>query len=139
MMDISKQEYIARAELRYAIRRFLRSSEQNSRKAGITPQQYQLLLAVKGMLERDWATVSEIAERLQILHHAAVGLCDRAEEIGLVTRTPHESDRRQVCIKLTEKGAELLASIAKENRPEVERFRDDILKFCSLAIPPEEI
>ncbi|MEW6733762.1 MAG: helix-turn-helix domain-containing protein [Acidobacteriota bacterium] len=129
MEELSKEDYKAQATFRYAIRRFLRLSENNARAAGITPQQYQLLLAVKSMEDRDWATVSEIAESLQILHHSTVGLCKRAEQLKLIKMARHDLDRRQVCVYLTKRGEKILASIAKKNRLELERMREDITQL----------
>src|ERR1044071_8873909 len=120
----SKKDYEAQALFRHAIRKFLRTSENNSRAAGITPQQYQLLLAIKGMEDREWATVSEVAESLQALHQAAVGLCNRAEQIGLITKFPHSEDRRMVCMRLTARGEHALATIAKANREELEKMQE---------------
>src|SRR5436305_6662661 len=86
--EISKSEYEALAAFRAALRRFLHFSEQGAREAGLTPQQHQLLLAVKGQPGRDWATVSDLAEALQISHHAAVGLVDRCARAELAQRVP---------------------------------------------------
>jgi DNA-binding MarR family transcriptional regulator len=127
MSSISKKNYETQAAFRYAIRRFLRTSEKNARSAGITPQQYQLLLSIKGVKGRDFANVSEIAEALQISHHAAVGLCTRAEQSGLIYRSVHMEDRRHVCIRLTEKGEKFLSTIAKANRLELDELKQSIL------------
>jgi DNA-binding MarR family transcriptional regulator len=128
MPTILKKDYEALAAFRYAMRQFLRTSENNARAAGITPQQYQLLLAIKGMKGRDWATISEIAESLQVLHHSAVGLCARAEQSNLVIKSVHKDDRRQVCIQLTSRGEKLLAAVAKENRRELSRIQQHLLQ-----------
>lgn len=129
MSNFSKEDYKAQALFRHAIRRFLRLSEDNSREAGITPQQYQLLLAIKGMDNRDWATVSELANSLQLRHHSAVGLCQRAEQIGLVNIIRDTQDKRSVRVYLTEQGETLLATIAIKNRSELENLKDDIVKL----------
>ena len=121
---ISKEEYEAIAEFRYAIRRFVRFSEQAARGAGITPQQHQLLLAVKGFPGRDRATVSELAERLQMRQHSMVGLIDRTETQGLVRREHGTTDRRQVFIHVTSEGVALLHRLASEHRHELLTMRD---------------
>ncbi len=92
--EISKADYEALHAFRYALRRFLHFSEEGARAAGLTAQQQQLLLAVKGQPGRDWATITDLAESLQILHHAAVGLVDRCERAGLVVSKPHREGRR---------------------------------------------
>ena len=84
--DITKVEYEAMAEYRYAIRRFLRFSEEAARDAGVTPQQYQLMVAIKGYPGREHANLTELAEPMQLDHHGAVGLVDRTEYRKLVCR-----------------------------------------------------
>src|SRR5579859_6987051 len=74
---LSKRDYERLAELRHALRRFARYTELESRRVGDTPQQYLLLLAVKGFPGRDWANITELAERLQIRHNAVIGLVNR--------------------------------------------------------------
>lgn len=119
---IRKEELVRLAQFRAAIRRFLRFSESAARAAGLTPQQHQLLLAIKGTPDRDWATLSEIAEALQIRHSAAVGLANRAEAAGLIRRSAHPEDRRRVCASLTPKGEAILARLAAEHKRELARM-----------------
>ena len=118
-----KQDYEALARFRYALRRFVRFSEDAARRHGITPQQHQLLLAIKGFQGRDWATVGELAERLQLRHHSVVGEIDRAEAAGLVVRTPHPEDRRAVEVRTTAAGERMLASLTEVHRRELESIR----------------
>jgi DNA-binding MarR family transcriptional regulator len=118
-LEISKSEYEALHAFRYALRRFLRFSEDGARAAGLTSQQHQLLLAVKGQRGRSWASVSDLAESLQIRHHAAVGLVDRCARAGLVERSPDPDDRRQVRVSLTPKGEGLLTRLSSRNRREL--------------------
>ena len=121
---ISKEEYEAIAAFRYAIRRFVRFSEQAARREGITPQQHQLLLAIKGFPAREHATVSELAERLQMRQHSMVGLIDRTEVQELVRRQPGTVDRRQVFIHLTEAGEAMLARLSVQHKRELMTMRD---------------
>lgn len=121
---ITKVEYEAIAAFRYAIRKFLRFSEQAARKAGITPQQHQLLLAIKGFPGRDTATVTELAERLQMRQHSMVGLIDRTEAQKLVRREPGTADRRHVFIHLTPAGEALLQRLSMQHRFELRSMRD---------------
>src|SRR2546425_4326607 len=121
--EISKADYEALHAFRHALRRFLRFSEEGARAAGLTAQQHQLLLAVKGQPGRDWASVSDLAESLQIRHHAAVGLVDRCERAELVERSPDPHDRRQVRVILTQRGETLLARLWTRNRRELRTLR----------------
>lgn len=121
-MAISKQELVKLAQFRAAIRGFLRFSESRARAAGITPQQHQMLLAIKGMRDRDWATPGELAEALQVNHNAAVGLVTRAEAAGLVARAPHPKDGRRVCVTLTDHGEAVLGALSEEHKQELDRM-----------------
>jgi DNA-binding MarR family transcriptional regulator len=123
---IGKADYEAMAAYRYAIRRFLRFSEEAVREAGVMPQQYQLMLAIKGYPGRDYANVGELAERMQLDHHSTVGLIDRTEERGLVRREQGQDDRRQVNISLTPAGESMLRKLATVHREELRRMREDL-------------
>ena len=112
------------AAFRYAIRRFLRFSEQAARREHITPQQHQLLLALKGFPNRDYATVSELAHRLQMRQHSVVGLIDRTARVGLVRRERGTQDRREVFIYITPDGDALLARLTELHRQELVTMRD---------------
>lgn len=103
--SITASDYVALAEFRYQIRRFLHFSEQAARAAGIEPQQHQLLLAIKGVIEaREEPSIGILAERLQLQHHSTGELVDRLVERGLVSRSRSPEDRRQVLIRLTTRG-----------------------------------
>ena len=130
----SKAEYEELARFRYGVRRYLRFSELAVRRAGLRPQQYQLLLAIKGYPGRDWATVGEAAERLQIQHNSAVGLADRCERLGLIKREDHPSDRRIIVLRLTPKGDQMLGGLVQLHRQELERLRD----LLELPTPEDE-
>jgi DNA-binding MarR family transcriptional regulator len=121
---LAKADFETIAELRYIIRKFLRVSEQAARHERITPQQHQLLLALKGYPGRDNATVSELAERMQMRQHSMVGLIDRTEAQGLVRREPGTVDRRQVYIHLTPAGEAVLQRLAGQHRHELTTMRD---------------
>ena len=121
---MSKAEFESIAAFRYAIRKFLRFSEQAARRERITPQQHQLLLAIKGFPSRDYATVSELAERLQMRQHSMVGLIDRTEAQGLVRREAGTVDRRQVFVHLTPTGDTVLHRLSMQHHRELATMRD---------------
>lgn len=109
---LQKSQYEALSEFRYQLRRFLHFSETAAKGAGLTPLQYLLMLHVRGFPGRDWATVNELADRLQMQHHGVVALLTRCEEAGLVKRVKSEVDRRVVEVHLQPLGAEQLEQLA---------------------------
>lgn len=130
-MAIKKEDYLQLAQFRASLRSFLRFSEERAREAGLTPQQHQMLLAIKGQPERDWATPGEIATFLQVNHNAAVGLITRAEAAGLVQRAPHPQDGRKVSVSLTARGEEILAELSAEHRREIERMAPTLQRLLA--------
>lgn len=100
------------SQFRYALRRFLRFSEDASRAAGVTMLHYQLMLHTQGFEGRDWANIGELAERLQAQPHGVVALVSRCEQAGLVRRREGRQDRRQVEVHLTAKGRRVLDRLA---------------------------
>ena len=104
-------EYVRVAEFRAALRRFLRRTERIARDSGLTPQRYLLLLMIKGAADgSERATVTTLADRLQLAQSTVTELVGRAEDAGLVTREPSRADGRVAYLGLTERGEELLAS-----------------------------
>jgi DNA-binding MarR family transcriptional regulator len=116
--SLGKADFEALAEFRYQLRRFLRFSEEVTRRDGITPLQYQLMLQIKGFPGREWATVVELAERLQAKHHGVVALISRCEKAGLVVRKSSRSDLRLVEVQLTRKGERCLERLARLHHAE---------------------
>ncbi|MFG1969234.1 MarR family winged helix-turn-helix transcriptional regulator [Nonomuraea fuscirosea] len=127
---LTKQDFEALARFRFAIRAYLRFSEDAVRAAGLTPQQYQLLLALKGFPGRDWASVRELADRLLLRHHSVVELVGRAQNQGLVQRSAHPSDGRAVRVALAPAGERVLTRLGTLHRDELRRMDTAIL-------PPE--
>ncbi len=117
---LTKTDFEALSEFRFQIRRFERFSEDVVQAAGITPLQYLLLLHVKGYPGRNWATVGELAERLQAKPHGVVALISRCEEHGFVERRQSRADRRSVEIHLLPAGERLLAHLAQLHRTELQ-------------------
>ncbi|MCC8392983.1 MarR family transcriptional regulator [Paraburkholderia sp. MMS20-SJTR3] len=116
---LHKNDFEQLSEFRYQMRRFERFSEQAAQNEGITPLQYLLLLHIKGYPERDWATVGELAERLQAQHHGVVALVSRCEALNLVRRQISETDRRQVEVHLEKAGERVLERLAQLHRAEL--------------------
>lgn len=120
---ISKAVYEQLAEFRYQIRKFLHFSEQAARSIGITPQAHQLMLAIMGFVGRDYATPSELAERLQLTHHACLGLISRCEGQGLLERSRNPEDGRSVLIRLTPKGQDILYELSEIHLQELSHLQ----------------
>jgi DNA-binding MarR family transcriptional regulator len=123
---LSKSQYENLAAFRYALRQFLRFSEDEAQRAGIKPQQHQALLAIKGFPGRDAVTVGELAERLQLRHHSAVELLDRLVDLKLVTREPSEIDRRQVHVRVTERGEQILDRLSATHEEQLRRIGPEL-------------
>lgn len=123
---LNKMQYEALAAFRYALRRFIHFSEQAAQTVGLTPQQHQTLLAIKGFPARDQVTVGELAERLQLRHHSVVGLIDRMVAEKLVERISSEKDRRQVLIQLTSRGEKALAKLSAIHRQQLKRIAPEL-------------
>jgi len=134
---LTKQDFKALARFRFGIRRYLHFSEETVRRHGVTPQHYQLLLALKGFPDREWATVRELADRLQLRHHSVVELVNRAQKQGLVKRATHPDDARAVRVLLTEDGDQILARLSAVHRDELRRM-DRILALPTWQDAPQE-
>jgi DNA-binding MarR family transcriptional regulator len=125
---ITSAEYRALAELRYRIRLFLREGDSTALSEGLEPQQYQMLLAIRGLDEGESATVGALAERLAIKHHSAVELVDRLEAHGFVRRLRDKQDRRQVRVLLLPRGERALAGVVKERISELRASGDALVR-----------
>jgi DNA-binding MarR family transcriptional regulator len=107
------EDYRRLLELRTGLRRFLRWSERQAAAAGLTPAQHQLLLAIRGHPDPRGPTVGDLAGHLLLRHHSAVGLIDRAEAAGLVTRSPDPDNLSAVRLHLTDAGARQLETLSE--------------------------
>jgi DNA-binding MarR family transcriptional regulator len=123
---LSKADYEALAAFRHALRRFLDFSGEAAKAAGLTPQQHQALLAIKGFPDRDRVTIGELAEQLVQRHHSTVGLVDRLEALGLVRRETDPADRRRAMVALTDRAEEALAGLSAIHRAELRRLRPSL-------------
>jgi DNA-binding MarR family transcriptional regulator len=118
-----KTSYQALADFRYALRRFLAFSEDAAGSEGLTPQQYQALLAIKGARDRNDLAIGEIAERLMIRHHSAGELVDRLGKSGLVVRSKSKEDARRVTVRLSAKAERIMDELASAHLRELKGIR----------------
>jgi DNA-binding MarR family transcriptional regulator len=112
--EITTAEYQALAELRYRLRKFVGEGDAVARAAGLEPQQYLLLLAIRGLPQGEAATIRTLADRLALKHHSAVELIDRLEAHGYVRRSRSRDDRRRVLVALLPRGEKLLERVARD-------------------------
>ena len=121
-LRIGKAQYESLADMRFALRTFLRFSQGAAREAGLTVQQHQALLVLKGFPGRDFVFVTELAERLQVRHHSAVGLVDRLVQRQLLRRKPSATDRRRVELHLTRQGERVIERLSVIHLRELRQF-----------------
>ncbi len=122
----AKPRLEALSDFRYQLRIFLRFSEDAAREEGITALQYQLLLHTHAFPGRKWATIGELAERLQAAPHGVVALVTRCEELGLVRRKVSTEDRRLVEVHLLPKGRRKLDILADQHLDKLQVLADAV-------------
>ncbi|MEN2793425.1 MarR family transcriptional regulator [Sphingomonas oligophenolica] len=120
--ELTDADYAALADFRHALRVFQAFSESRAAEFGLTPQQHQTLLAIRGMAPSP-VSIGYIAERLILKPHSASGLVTRLEALGLVVRRPSPHDGRQALIELTPKARALLERLSATHREEIVRLR----------------
>ena len=135
----ASSEYQTLAAFLRHLGRFLQFSEQAAQTAGVTTSQYQALLAIQGFPNRDRVTIAELAEQLQIAHHAAVILVDRLSLENLVERVDNLDDRRKVFMQLTPYGSSVLDNLARAHRDELRSLRSSLLPLLESLIPDRKI
>ena len=133
---MTPDEYRALAEFRYRIRVFLNGSEQAARAAGLEPQQYLLLLAVRGLPLRREASIRELAERMQLRHHSVVELVDRLERRLLLRRERSRVDRREVIVHLTPRGERIILRLAKQRLDELRTAAPALVRALNAIVTP---
>jgi DNA-binding MarR family transcriptional regulator len=121
----TSEDYQLLLQLRTDLRRFLKWSERQARAAGLTPAQHQLLLAVRGHPDRRGPTITDVAEYLLLRHNSVVGLADRAEAAGLIRRVADPGDGRVIRLRLTRRGEQRLATLARASTEELTRLAED--------------
>ncbi|MEO6277497.1 MarR family transcriptional regulator [Roseateles sp.] len=131
---LTKKDFESLSDFRYQMRRFERFSERAAQAEGLTPQQYLVLLHIKGQPAREWASVGDIAERLQLQPHGAVTLVTRCEALGLIERRQSAADRRHVEVHLLPDGQHLLERLAELHRAELRSLKG-VFKVPQIDLP----
>lgn len=134
---IAEGEFRALAELRYQIRRFMQEGDVTAREAGLEPQQYLLLLAIRGLPEGKESTIRTLAERLSLQHHSAVELVNRMELHGYVRRLRSERDRRNVMVYLQPRGQKLLEQVARKRLVELRANGRELIEVIGGLVDAE--
>jgi DNA-binding MarR family transcriptional regulator len=133
--ELLKAEYEALAAFRHALRRFAAFSAEAARGAGLTPQQHQALLAIKGAPGRETLTIGEIAAHLLIRPHSAVELVDRLADLGLIARQPDAADSRRVQVALTARSEALLRDLSVAHLRELQAIRPTLFALLGQVSP----
>lgn len=128
---VSDADYATLADFRSALRKFLRTSEEIALSLGLTPQQHQALLAIKGFAGNTPPTISQLAARLHVRHNSAVGLVNRLARQRLVRRKDSQVDHRQVYVVLTARGAAMLDKLTYSHRIELRRIGGEITRLLT--------
>ena len=133
---ITENEYRALGELRYRIRKFLQEGDVTAKQSGLEPQQYLLLLAIRGLPAGQEATISKLAERLSLRHHSTVELVDRMEGHGYVRRLRGREDRRQVLVTLLPRGEKLLEKVVGQRIIELRNNGRNLVAAIAALLEP---
>lgn len=136
-VTLTKADFELLADFRYHLRKFLGFSEQAAAHHGVSPHQYQALLAIEGFPGKNRVTIGELAEQMQVAHHTAVGLVNRMERLKLVRRMPSKEDRRQVQVRLTPKGLGILEKLYRAHRTELRLVGPQIAELLRRAASEE--
>ncbi len=142
MNTISDLELERAAGFRAARRRFLARTEEIASGAGLTPQRYDLLLAVKTG-PNETATITDLCGQLSLSQTAASELVKRAEQAGPVTKSTSPADGRVSVIGLTEDGqrrmVKTFVGLRDERRQLYEAMSALGLSFRALLHSHEEV
>jgi DNA-binding MarR family transcriptional regulator len=128
--SLADGQYRELLAFRTGLRQFLRWSEEQAVAAGLTGQQHQLLLAIRGHPGPESPTIGDVADHLVLRHHSTVELVDRAEQAGLVRRVADRADRRVIRLVLTAKGRRLLGHLSTAHLEELARLAPIIQRLA---------
>jgi DNA-binding MarR family transcriptional regulator len=96
--------------LLYAAHRVRNAADARLRESGLSLQGYKLMRT----LEYSDISMREISEALHVSPRTVTDITDGLEARGLVTRRPHQADRRVTLVHLTESGRSQLAVAAAD-------------------------
>ena len=128
---VSDADYEILASFRAALRRFLRVSEDLAHGVGLTPQQHQAMLGIRGYPGGAEPSIGQLAARLQIHHNSAVGLVTRLAKHGYLKRQASKEDQRRVHVSLTPKGQAVLDKLTEAHRSELRHMGPEITRLLA--------
>lgn len=124
-LSVETADVIHVAAFRAALRSFLRTSEQIAQANGLTPQRHLLLLMIKGAPDgSEHATMTDLAERLQLAQSSVTELAMRAEQTGLIERERSDVDARVAHLRLTKEGERRLARVFQSHQAERQELQE---------------
>ncbi len=145
---LSNEQYDVLYTFRLALRQFLRWSEDESARVGLTSQQHQVLLAIRAHPAPEPPSIGDIANYLMTRHHSAAELVRRIESMGLLVRESDPNDRRVVRLQLTPQGEDILAQLTASHMAQLQRaasmlqISEPFLQRLSeqfMRVPPEHV
>ncbi|HEX2363927.1 MAG TPA: helix-turn-helix domain-containing protein [Bradyrhizobium sp.] len=125
-------DYETLARFRYGLRRFLAFSEAEANRSGLTAQQYQALMAIRGFSVRDPVSIGDLADYMLIRHHTAVELVDRMVKLKVISRSIDPSDGRRVLLQLTREGERRLRRLYSVHLQELRTLGPTLAKMLKL-------
>jgi DNA-binding MarR family transcriptional regulator len=125
---LGEGDYEALANLRYSIRRFRQFSAKEADKLGLTPQQHQALLAIKGLPTARQMTARMLTERLLIARKLADGLIEQLVDEGYIEAGPSTTGRSRQVIRLTRKGEDILDRLASAHLFEIRKMAPELMQ-----------
>lgn len=127
---LEDRDYKVLASVRAELRSFAHFTESVTKGAGLTPQQHQILLALRASDGLE-LTIGQLAETMFLKPHSVSGMADRLASLGLVERVRSEEDRRSIRLRLTGKANEILASLGQVHKDELRRIRPLLVSLLS--------
>lgn len=101
----------------------------------VTPVQHGVLSCLMG---KSYDTPKHLAENLSLETSTISGILDRMQKKGLIDRVVNKEDRREVQVRITEKGRELedkIGIITDEVNAEVlKNFTDDEIAYIKNSL-----
>jgi DNA-binding MarR family transcriptional regulator len=132
---LTERDYQSLAEFLYRIRLFLAGSDETARAAVLEPEQFQFLLAVRGMPPGTAATIQHLAARLLVKHNTAVERIDRLARVGLLRRLHSHTDHRVVFVELSARGRRLVERLSGQRMQELKCSGPELIDALTRVIP----